>query len=100
MKAASPRIGGMICPEVEATDSMAPAMEAWNPFRFIMGMVNRPVSTTLDTAWPITDATMPLPMRAGKAAPPLIRRPLSLPTSMTILRTPTPRRIAAYRIKK
>ena len=52
MKPASPRTGGMIWPEVEATASIAPAMFGRNPRCFIIGMVRRPVSTTFATAWP------------------------------------------------
>ena len=50
MKPASPRTGGMIWPEVEATASIAPAMFGRNPRSFIIGMVRRPVSTTFATA--------------------------------------------------
>ena len=85
----------MICPEVEATASIAPAISLRKPWLFIIGMVSRPVSTTLDTAWPITEATMPLPMMAGNAAPPRTRLPVSLPISITIFSMPTPSRMAA-----
>ena len=95
MKPASPRTGGMIWPEVDATASIAPAMFGRNPRCFIIGMVRRPVSTTFATACPMTEATMPLPMMAGKAAPPRTWLPATFPISMTSFNMPTPSRIAA-----
>ena len=47
MKAAAPMIGGMIWPLVEAATSIAPALIAGRPVRFITGMVKVPVVTTL-----------------------------------------------------
>ena len=52
--AAAPMTGGMICPPLDATASMAPAMCAGKPVRFIKGMVMAPSTTTLATALPET----------------------------------------------
>ena len=52
--AAAPITGGMICPPLDATASMAAAMWAGKPVRFISGMVIAPSTTTLATALPET----------------------------------------------
>jgi hypothetical protein len=58
-------------------------------------MVKRPHSTTLETAVPITAATAPLPMIAGAAAPPFMRRPASRPASTIIGIMPMPKSVVA-----
>ena len=45
--AAAPITGGVSCPLVDDATSTAPARSAENPVRFISGMVNVPVVTTL-----------------------------------------------------
>ena len=68
---AAPITGGMICPPVEATASMAAAASGLKPVRFIMGMVSQPSTMTLATAEPEmvpnmldeTTATLPGPPR-------------------------------------
>ena len=52
MKAAAPITGGASCPPVEAVASMAPAIVALNPVRFISGMLTIPLTSTLATALP------------------------------------------------
>ena len=74
-KAAAPMIGGMICPPVEATASMAAAASGLKPVFFIIGMVSQPSTMTLATAEPEmvpnrleeTTATLPGPPRAPPA---------------------------------
>ena len=95
INAASPMIGGIICPAVEAVASIAPAIDPWYPYLRIIGTVRRPVNTTFDTACPMIDATIPEPIIAGPAEPPDTLRPAILPTSRTISNMPTPSRIAA-----
>ena len=77
MKATAPITGGMIWPPIEAVASTPPAKAARYPKRFISGMVNWPVVTTLATPEPeivpisaeeIT-ATLPAPPRAWPTRP-------------------------------
>ncbi len=52
MKATAPITGGMICPPMEEVASTPPANSERNPKRFISGMVNCPLATTLATPEP------------------------------------------------
>ncbi|MNT60440.1 hypothetical protein D3C72_1980200 [compost metagenome] len=52
MKATAPMIGGMICPPMDEVASTPPAKAARKPNRFISGMVNWPLATTLATPDP------------------------------------------------
>ena len=52
--AAAPITGGMICPPVDATASMAAAMCAGYPVCFMSGMLKAPLIATLATALPDT----------------------------------------------
>ncbi len=52
MKAAAPITGGINCPPVEPTDSIAAARIGEKPERAIKGMVTMPTATTLLTAAP------------------------------------------------
>ncbi len=68
--------GGINCPPVEATASMAAALCAGMPARFISGMVTMPVATTLATALPEIEPNRQEPSTAILAAPPR-NRPIS-----------------------
>ena len=52
MKATAPMTGGMIWPPIEEVASTAPAKAGLKPKRFISGMVNWPLATTLATPEP------------------------------------------------
>ncbi|MBA7708686.1 hypothetical protein ES703_117589 [subsurface metagenome] len=62
--AVAPIIGGVICPPLEHTASIAPASSGLNPASFIAGMVNDPVKTTFAEPLPETMATRLLPSHA------------------------------------
>ena len=64
-------MGGVSCPLVEAATSMAPALWAGKPTRFIRGMVNVPVVTTLAMEEPETTPLRPDETTAALAGPPL-----------------------------
>ena len=63
-------IGGMIWPLTEAATSMAPALTAGMPMRFITGMVKVPVVTTLAIEEPEISPVMPEARMAALAGPP------------------------------
>ena len=69
MKAPAPMTGGMICPPLLAAASAAPAMCGLSPIRFIKGIVNVPVVTTLPDALPDTVPMSALEPTAARPAP-------------------------------
>ncbi|OPY93285.1 MAG: hypothetical protein A4E73_00276 [Syntrophaceae bacterium PtaU1.Bin231] len=69
-KAEAPMMGGMNCPAVEETASMAAAMCGANPICFMSGIVTAPVVATLPLALPETIPIMPLETTATLAGPP------------------------------
>ena len=73
MKTAAPMMGGMNWPPVEDTASTAAAKVGWYPRRFIIGMVNVPVPTTLAVALPEIVPNRVLPTTATFAGPPRTR---------------------------
>ncbi len=70
MKAAAPITGGINCPPVEPTASIAAARMRENPDRTISGMVTMPTATTLLTAAPEIMPNSAEPTTAIFAAPP------------------------------
>ena len=66
-------MGGMICPPVEATASIAAATGAEYPERRINGIVITPVDTTLETALPDMEPKKPDAITAILAEPPRVR---------------------------
>ena len=80
--APAPISGGMICPPVEATASMAPARLRLKPRRFIRGMVSTPVLVTLATVLPFTMPMKALPNTATMPAPPRMRPPMRMAIMM------------------
>ncbi len=70
MNATAPITGGMICPPIDAVASTPPANAARYPKRFISGMVNCPVVTTLATPDPEIVPISPDEITATLAAPP------------------------------
>ncbi len=70
MKAAAPITGGINCPPVEPTDSIAAARVGENPERDISGMVTMPTAMTLLTAAPEIMPNSAEPTTAILAAPP------------------------------
>ena len=70
MKAAAPITGGINCPPVEPTDSIAAARVGEKPERAISGMVTMPTATTLLTAAPEIMPNSAEPTTAILAAPP------------------------------
>ena len=69
MKAPAPMTGGIICPPLLAAASAAPAMWGLSPMRFISGIVNVPVVTTLPEALPDTVPMSALDPTAARPAP-------------------------------
>ena len=70
INATAPIMGGMICPPVEAADSMAAATWGRYPIFFIIGIVKTPVEETLAMALPDMDPKKALPTTAALAGPP------------------------------
>ena len=70
MKAAAPITGGINCPPVEPTASIAAARTREKPDRAISGMVTMPTATTLLTAAPEIMPNSAEPTTAILAAPP------------------------------
>ena len=68
--AEAPMIGGMNCPAVEETASMAAAMCGAKPIFIMSGMVTAPVVATLPLALPETMPMKPLDTTATFAGPP------------------------------
>ncbi len=62
--------GGMICPLTDEATSTDPAFSAENPTRFISGMVNVPVVTTLAMEEPEISPVAAEPTTAALAGPP------------------------------
>ena len=69
-KAVAPMIGGIIVPPVEAQASMAPAVLARTPMRFIAGIVKAPVVRTLVIGPPLMEPNRPDEKIATLAGPP------------------------------
>ena len=88
MKAAAPRIGGVICPPVEATDSTAAEKRGEYPVLIIIGMVNVPEATTLAEELPEIIPNSALPMTATLAGPP--RVPPARPSARSMKNCPAP----------
>ena len=76
MKAAAPITGGINCPPVEPTASIAAARVGEKPERDISGMVTMPTATTLLTAAPEIMPNSAEPNTAILAAPPR-KRPMA-----------------------
>ncbi len=72
MKATAPITGGMICPPMLAVASTAPAKAGLKPKRFIKGMVNWPVVTTLATPLPLIVPISAEEITATLAGPPRV----------------------------
>jgi hypothetical protein len=75
---AAPITGGMICPPVEATASIAAAASGLKPVRFIIGIVSQPSTITFADRGAGDRAergstTRPRPCRARRAARPRCR---------------------------
>ena len=78
MKAEAPMIGGMNCPAVEETASMAAAMCRLKPMAIISGMVTEPVVATFPLALPETMPISPLDTTATLAGPPTYEPAMAL----------------------
>ena len=76
MKAAAPITGGINCPPVEPTDSMAAARYGVKPDLTMVGMVTIPTASTLLTALPEIMPNNAEPTTAILAAPPR-KRPMA-----------------------
>ena len=86
MKATAPITGGMICPPIDDVASTPPANAGRKPKRFIKGIVNWPVVTTLATPEPLivpisaeeTTATFAGPPRLWPTVPSAtsVKRPI------------------------
>ena len=70
MKAAAPITGGINCPPVEPTDSIAAERTGVKPERTMVGMVTIPTASTFDTALPEIMPNKAEPTTAIFAAPP------------------------------
>ena len=70
MNAAAPITGGMSCPPVEPTASIAAAIWDGNPARFMSGIVTTPTAETLATALPEIMPKKAEPTTATFAEPP------------------------------
>ena len=68
--AVAPMMGGIIVPPVDAQASMAPAVFARTPMRFIAGMVSEPVVSTLVIGPPDIEPNNPEEKIATLAGPP------------------------------
>src|SRR5690625_2741083 len=75
INAAAPRIGGIICPAVEADASVAAANSGLNPDFFIIGIVKEPEATVFPTELPDTIPCRALATTAALAVPP-VKRPV------------------------
>ncbi len=75
INATAPMTGGMIWPPIDATASTPPAKAGRNPDRFISGIVNAPVVTTLATPEPLI-----VPMRADEITDTFAGPPRDAPT--------------------
>ena len=73
MNATAAMIGGVNCPPLEAAASTPPANELGKPCRFIMGIVNTPVPTTLAVGLPEMVPNRALATMAEWAGPPRMR---------------------------
>ena len=69
-KAAAPITGGISCPPVEPTASIAAAICAGKPERFMSGMVTTPTADTFATALPEIIPKNAEPTTATFAEPP------------------------------
>ena len=72
--AATPMIGGISVPPVEATASVAAAKSGLNPWRFIKGMVKIPVVVAFATGEPLIEPNSALAPTAASAGPARVRR--------------------------
>ena len=72
MKATAPMTGGMIWPPIEDVASTAPANSGRYPKRFMSGMVNWPVVTTLATPLPLIVPIRPEEITETFAGPPWV----------------------------
>ncbi len=97
MKAAAPMMGGVNIPPVEAQASMAPAISAVYPVRFIRGMVKVPVVTTFPTGEPEIIPISALETTAVLAGPPRNRPATEWARSMKNCPPPEPCRKAPKR---
>ena len=100
MKATAPITGGMICPPIEAVASTPPAKAARKPKRFISGMVNCPVVTTLATPEPeiVPISAEAMTADLGRPAAPWPTRPSA--TSLNSAIMPARSRNAPKRMKR
>ena len=100
IKAAAPMTGGINCPPVEATDSIAPAILAGKPVLFISGIVNDPVVTTFPTVLPEIVAMIELDTTAAFAGPPTNLPVIEMASLVKNAAPPVDKRKAPKRINK
>ena len=73
MKTTAPMTGGSIEPPLDATASMAAALEGFTPIFFMSGMVKGPVVATSAVGLPETEPYKPLDVTHALTAPPRMR---------------------------
>ena len=93
-------MGGTICPPVEATASVAPAVTRGTPERIISGMVNVPVTTTLAVDEPAMVPKKELDTIATFAGPPRKRPDRPRARSMNNWLAPVACRIEPNRMNR
>ena len=98
-KAAAPMTGGISCPPVDATASMAPARWARYPPLTIRGIVMTPVVTTLETVLPEIEPNREDAETEILAGPPRKRPMRTVANSVKKAEPPDLKRICPKRTK-
>ena len=100
MNAPAPITGGMSWPPVLAAASIAPAKNGRKPARFMSGIVNVPVVTTLATALPDNEPMKALATAAVLAGPPRVFPAIRLAMAMSNAPPPAVSSTAPKRTKR